>query len=418
MTTKTNDNENIKLNILFYDRLKVGQLITISTHKYELVSNLKRLGHNVVLLNSDYPRKREDIICGNPKSVSKGITSKLLSLKIFRRFRGSLGIVWTLNREVSLFLSALTTVIKHKMNFDVIYRRHNLFNSDYLLARLFGIPVIKEVNGLEAVNARITGFTDSISLRIIDWLERLNLRRANKIIVVSSKLKETLHNDYAIPMDKIVIIPNGADIELFKPMDIDSARRQTNLPPAEFYVVFVGDLVAWHGPSYLIESIPIILKECPKTKFLIVGDGMLKQELVETANKIGVSDYVIFTGMVPYSKVPIYINSGDICVGAFIKEIGKQVGASPLKIGEYMSCGKPVVASRISGLEILEENEAGILVEPESPSSLAQAIIKLLQDKELRCQMGMNGRKYMVQNHSWECVARGVVDVMKQTVRR
>lgn len=396
------------MNILFYDRLKVGQLIPISTHKYELITNLSRLGHNVVLLNSDYPKKVGEIICSNPPSLDKGIRSKLLSLGIIRRFMGELGILWSFGRDVSLFLSAFIFIIGKKRNLDVIYRRHSLFNSDYLLARLFRLPLVKEVNGIESALARITGFTDSFSLWIIDRIERFNMPRADKIIVVASKLKETLQHDYGVPEDKIVVIPNGANIELFKPMNTDQARRQVNLAQAGHLVVFVGDLVAWQGVDYLIKSVPYVVKECPEARFLIVGDGMLRQELVELAGQVGVSDKIIFTGMVPYQEVPLYINAGDVCVLP-----KKPVLCSPLKLYEYMACAKPVVATRIPGLEILEEHGAGLLFNPTDSQELADAVITLLKNGELRRELGKNGRKYIVENQSWASVAKRVADVVE-----
>lgn len=403
------------VNILFYDRLKVGQLITVSTHKYELISNLSKLGHNVVLLNADYPRRVEEIVFSNQPSSAKGIRSKLLSSRIVQRFRGEIGILWSLARDISLFLLAFILIMRRKRNFDVIYRRHSLFNSDYFLAKLFRLPLVKEVNGIVSDNTRMTGFTDNFSLRIVDRIERANMPRADKIIVVTSKLKETLQHDYGVPEDKIVVIPNGANTELFKPMNIEQARKQLNLSQVGHLIVFVGDLVAWHGVDYLIRSIPYMVNERSDTRFLIVGDGMLRQELTELAQQVDVSDKVIFTGMVPYQKVPLYINASDVCVAPYVTHRGEKVGLSPLKMHEYMACGKPVVASRVSGLEILEDNNAGILVEPESPPELAQAIVRLLKSKEIREQMGKNGREHMVENQSWESVARKVAEVLEQT---
>lgn len=398
------------MNILFYDRLKVGQLVAVSTHKYELISNLSKLGHNVVLLNSDYPKKVGEIICSNPPSLDKGIRSKLLSLRIIRRFRGEIGILWSLGRDVSFFLSAFIFIIGKKRNLDVIYRRHSLLNSDYLLAKLFRLPLVKEVNGIESANAKITGFSDNFSLRIIDRIERFNMPRADKIIVVTSKLKETLQKDYGVPEDKIVVIPNGANTELFKPMDTDQARRQVNLAQPGHLVVFVGDLVAWQGVDYLIKSIPYVVKEFPEARFLIVGDGMMRQELVELAGQVGVSDKIIFTGMVPYQKVPLYINASDVCV---LPKKPLKSGYSPLKLYEYMACAKPVIATRTSGFEILEEYNAGLLFNPIDSQELAKAVTTLLKNGELRRELGENGRKYIVENQSWASVAKRVADVVE-----
>lgn len=94
-----------------------------------------------------------------------------------------------------------------------------------------------------------------------------------------------------------------------------------------------------------------------------------------------------------------------------------QFGLSPLKLCEYLACGKPVIASRISGLEVLEEENCGFLVNPEDPQALAIRIIELLRNPELRHKMGENGRKYVVENRSWESVAKKVAQVCEDAVQ-
>jgi glycosyltransferase involved in cell wall biosynthesis len=127
-----------------------------------------------------------------------------------------------------------------------------------------------------------------------------------------------------------------------------------------------------------------------------------------------VSDEFIFTGIVPYEEVSKYISASDICV---VPKRQLKSGYSPLKLYEYMACGKPVVASRVEGFTILEQNNAGILVEPENPENIANVIIKLLNDEKLREELGRNGREYVVKNHSWESVAKIVAEVCEDAVR-
>jgi len=307
--------------------------------------------------------------------------------------------------------------MKHKRKFDVIYRRHNLFNTEYFLAKLFRIPSVKEVNGIVADEMRIGGKGDRVSVWFMDRIEKWNMPRADKIIVVTAQLEEVLHNEYNVPEDRIVVILNGANTELFKPMDAAEAKDELGLRQSDSYVCFVGSLSKWQGVEYLIEAAPLILESYPNTRFLIIGDGVMKEELIQLTEKVGVSDKVIFTGMMPYQKVPLYINASDICVAPFIRKRNERCGVSPLKFCEYMACEKPVVASRLAGLEMLEQNDAGILVEPENPEALASAIIKLYQDPDLRKQMGGNGRKYVVENRSWESVARKVAEVCEKIVK-
>ncbi len=237
--------------------------------------------------------------------------------------------------------------------------------------------------------------------------------KADKIIVVTQKLKELLQSEYGVKSDRIAVIQNGANTDLFKPMDIRKARDELNLSQNHYYICFVGLLMESQGVQYLLRGIPQILGQYPETRLLIVGDGPIKRDLVELAEQVGVSNKVIFAGSVPYRTVPLYINASDVCVVPKTPAIS---GYSPLKLSEYMACAKPVVASRLSGFEVLEHARAGILVEPENSPGLAVAITELIRNHELRKQMGESGRRYIVQNQSWESATKRVVDVCQSLI--
>jgi len=200
---------------------------------------------------------------------------------------------------------------------------------------------------------------------------------------------------------------------LFKPMDTLEAREKLSLEQSVNYVCFVGAFHAWQGIENIIQSAPLVLQKCPETRFLLVGDGTIKQDLINLSEQIGISDKIIFTGMVSHQEVPLYMNASDVCVSP--KE-GLQTGYSPLKLCEYMACEKPVVASRASGLEIVENSGGGILVEPKDPVALAEAITKLLQNHELSKQIGERGRRFVVENQSWESVASRVAEACQSLV--
>jgi glycosyltransferase involved in cell wall biosynthesis len=402
------------MNILFYDSIKNKELENQYVHVFEVLNNLSNMGHSIIYADGGRHNQAEIKKEGSLYSKVTGhqsLRSRAIHFLVSSSFRGEVLLFFFFLGEVKLFFSALRNSFRQKPS--IVYRRSSQFNSDYFLARLLRVPSIKEVNGIIADEARITQRGDSFSLKIINALEKFTLPKADKIIVVTSRLKEVLQGDYGVPEDKIVVIPNGANTDLFKPIDAIEAREELGLRGSDNYICFVGSLVQWQGVEYLIKSVPLILKQCPETRFLIVGDGPMKQELIELAEKIGISANVIFTGMVPYQKVPLYVNASDVCV---LPKKPMRTGYSPLKLCEYMACMKPVVATRTDGFEILEEFNAGALMNPENPSEFAQAIIKLLQDPDLRVQMGQNGRKYVVENRSWESVAKRVADVCEAAI--
>ena len=200
---------------------------------------------------------------------------------------------------------------------------------------------------------------------------------------------------------------------------INELRNHHSISENDYIVAFIGNLAPHHGIEYLIKSAPIVLNVLPNTKFLIVGDGAIKKELINLSERIGVSDEIIFTGRVSYEIVPLYINMADVCVAPFIRARNERIGLSPLKIYEYLACGKPVVASDIKGIgDLLRNSNAGIAVTPEDPVELANAIIKLLKNEKLRKQMGKNGRKVMVNNYSWYHTAKKTIEVFEKILNK
>jgi len=384
-------------------------------HAFEVTSRLSKMGHNVVFLNGGCSQNDIGAEATPRIPLWRRVEIRLLQWPVFQPFRSELSILGLFRHEIYIFILVFLAIARRKQRFDIIYRRHTVLNIEYLLAKLFGIPSVKEVNGIIPDELRVTKWGDRVSLWVVDRIERFNMPKADKIIVVTAELKEVLHNQYKVPQNKIVVIENGANTDLFKPMDTLEARTKLNLNQSGHYVCFVGSLVQWQGVEYLIRAAPLILESYPDTRFLIVGDGPMKQELIELAEQVGVSNRMIFTGMVPYQKIPLYINTSDVCVLPK-KPMGS--GYSPLKLCEYMACGKPVAATRTDSFEILEEFNTGVLMNPENPSEFAQAIIKLLQNLELRVHMGENGRKYVVENQSWESVAKKVEEVCSEVARK
>ncbi|RLG31401.1 glycosyltransferase family 1 protein [Methanosarcinales archaeon] len=305
---------------------------------------------------------------------------------------------------------------------DILYTR----NVSFALLAFFTIQkpkLILELNGLyeehRKFEKKIYGkkkVLKNLKLIMKDRLEIFVAGKANGVIAVTPKIKDLLIKR-GIDENKITVVPNGANVELFRPMDdplaINDLRYQCNIREDAPLVMFVGNLAYWQGVEYLIHSSPLVLKTISNTMFLIVGDGEVKDELMALAEKIGVSDKFIFVGNVPYKKVPLYINMADVCI------VTKKIlgfGYSPLKLYEYMACGKPIVATNTEGFEVLEQSNAGLLVNPENSQELANAIIKLLRNDQLREQMGANGRKAAVAGYSWDNSAKKTISVFKKVI--
>ena len=304
----------------------------------------------------------------------------------------------------------------------MLYLRQNSFPFfPTILCKVLKIPSIVEVNGLVLDELKVNPNSQSFAYRVFSYLalrsEKFNYHHCDRIVSVTDKLKDEIVRLYSVPEDKIYVINNGANIDIFKPMDVDRTKAKLQLENSKKYICFVGHLAAWQGVEFLIHASPLILEKCPEARFLIVGDGVMKDKLLETTSELGLSDKFTFTGKIPYEQVPLYINAADVCVAPFIKERNSKIGLSALKTYEYLACGKPIVASSIPGVkDLIESSGGGISVTPESPEELAAAVVRLLSDEKTRAAMGRKGRRYVVENHSWDGVARKILEICKDII--
>lgn len=282
-----------------------------------------------------------------------------------------------------------------------------------LVAKAFGIPLVVEVNSILVEDHESTDKRPWLT-KVILAIERVNFRFADRFVAVTPGISEYIHRQYAVPKDRITYVPNGANVDLFSPQEREDCKEKLGLEANTSYVCFVGNLAPWQGVKYLLESAPAVLSTVPDTELLIVGDGIQRDELEETAAELGLEDDVIFTGNVPYETVPLYMNASDVCIAYLIPF---ESGYSPLKLHEYMACGQPVVASDTRGFEILKESDAGVLVSPEDSDALASALTELLRDGAARETMGENGRTYVVENRSWNATAETVAHVIEEAAR-
>jgi len=352
--------------------------------------------------------KRNDTICFAPKPKNiKYKFQEIIYIPILNK-----PILLSLSYQLALFFYLIYYCTKIKP--DVIYTRHGgLPFSQLIIYKIFTIPYIVEINGLAMEEMKLSN-TSKLNVCIAKISEKLNYKHAKKIVVVTQAIKEAIKKKYNIPDEKIVVIENGTNTNLFRPIDQKKGRKGLNLDNNYNHIGFSGSFAPWHGLEDLIRSAPLILKEVENTKFILVGDGPMKQQIIQMVNDLNLTNNFIFINRVPYEEVPKYVNIFD--VGVILKK--KDIPGSPLKLWEYMACGKPVIATNTQDFKALEEYNAGVLVDPEKTEEVADAIITLLKNKKLREEMGKNGRTYVVENRSWEAVAREVEKVMKEAASK
>ena len=208
--------------------------------------------------------------------------------------------------------------------------------------------------------------------------------------------------------DKIVVIPNGININEF---DIGYSREECRvrlaLPLDDEIILFLGGLDPHKGPDVLLRAMSEILKNIPEAKLVFVGDGVMRKELERLCKRLGVEKYVTFAGFVGDTfKKALFYRAADVFV---LPSTGPELFGNVNL--EAMACSVPIVASNVGGIpDVIKDGENGLLVPPSDSEALADKIIYLLENEDVREKMGKNGRK-KVEDYSWDRMAEMVEKV-------
>ncbi len=294
---------------------------------------------------------------------------------------------------------------------DVVYlRRTNIF-VPVVYARLRGALFFFEVNDDPYHNPnadsenRLSVSRNRWSIRLDEW----HMRQAERVFVISEDIRDRIMavNPH-IPPRRFVLMPSGANTRLFSPVPHDVARRSIGLVSQHRYVGFVGTLLAHQGVDVLIAAAPAVLSNHPDCRFIIIGEGPMKSRWQEMARQASLENVFLFSGQIPYHKLPAWINAMDVCVAPYLQNAGYR---SPVKIFDYLACGRPVVASMIEGTtDIFGSVEAVRLVAPEDPQALAGAISDMLAPHAGCTRACKTSSQWIRENFDRSIMARRVSD--------
>jgi glycosyltransferase involved in cell wall biosynthesis len=236
-------------------------------------------------------------------------------------------------------------------------------------------------------------------------------KNVDAIIAVSEGVKEVLEKG-GIEPQRIHVIPDGIDFAPYEDKSSkDYLRHELSFAPDDYLIGIVAHLADHKGHKYLIQASKFLKEQAPKIKIIIVGEGPLKLELSEQAKNIQVEDMVFFMGF--RDDVPQILNSLDMFVlSSYLEGMGSS-------LMDAMACRLPIVATKVGGIpEVVKHNKTGLLVSPRSPKSLASAILKLYQDKELADRLGQNGYEEVHRKFSAESMALKSIDLYEELAKK
>jgi len=375
------------------------------THMREMISAFRESGHSV-----------DTLIMGSQKSNTNSDNNEFRLKNVLKTMIP--GMVWESLKHYNIIRSDKKNEHKigeilSKKSYDFIYERSSyLQTSGVTVANSLKIPHVLEVNAPAGVEKKYKGFPPSLFDKTGIRKEKTQLQMSNCIASVSTALTEYFVKKYDLPEDKFIFTPNGINLSGIKVNHdkVNNIKKKYQLQN-QVVIGFIGSIIKWQRVDLLIHALKHVCNIKNDVKLMIVGDSQLLDEYKLLAGKLEVSAHVIFTGKIPHEDIYNYIQAMDITVLPDNMWYG-----SPTKLFEYGALGKPTIApNNVTISKIIQHNRDGILIESDS-KSIANALIRLINNNQLRVSMGNSFKERIFKEFTWENNVNKVIDAVHNSV--
>jgi colanic acid biosynthesis glycosyl transferase WcaI len=292
--------------------------------------------------------------------------------------------------------------------------------SGWWLAHWKRVPFVFEVRDLWPESLAAVGMGDANSLlhRTLAKIAGFLYRRSDLVAVVTSAFEDYLVEHWHVPREKISVIENGVETDLFVPLtrEVETSLRRELNAEGKFVVSYIGTMGMAHGLETIVAAASQLQDANPEIVFLMVGEGAEKENIIALARQRGLNN-LRFVDQQPRETIPAYIASSDACLVLLKKtELFKTV--IPTKMLEFMSCARPVILG-VEGQArtILEEARGGLVIEPENSDALVNAIRSLAANREKARELGRNGREHIVRKFSRDQTAEKYIRVLEHLLK-
>jgi glycosyltransferase involved in cell wall biosynthesis len=279
------------------------------------------------------------------------------------------------------------------------------------------IPVVFHVHSTE------WGRSAGHGSEVVSHLEEATAQNADRIITVSNAMQDDL-TIHGWPQSKISVVWNGVDPDEYDPQecqkqDVQRIRENCGIPADWNMILFLGRLTWVKSVKNLVQAMPMVLEEFPKTKLVILGKGEEQSDIVETSNRLGIKDKVVYRfDFVPEDERILYYAASDLCVFPSVYE---PFGIVSL---EAMSMAKPVVVGARGVVGFREQvissgpTQNGVHINGEDPADIAWGIKEVLKDPKRAKLWGQNGRKRVQDYFTWKKVAEQTLGIYSKLAQK
>jgi len=252
------------------------------------------------------------------------------------------------------------------------------------------------------------GYFSSLATKVFIAIERFLGRFTDKVVAVSNSVENDVSMRYNIvSKDKVAVIQLGFELEKFFEADKNKGRlrQELGLGSDVLLIGIVGRLVPVKNHKMFLD----VVKKVP-AKFIIVGDGELRQELENYAAELGIRDKVVFLGW-RRDLENIYVDLDVVCLTSLNE-------GTPVSLIEAMASARPVLATDVGGVrDIVKNNENGLLVQSNDVDGFNKALLSMLEDREKRLEMGRYGREFVNENFRKERLIKDTENLYKSLLK-
>jgi len=258
----------------------------------------------------------------------------------------------------------------------------------------------------------------SLKERFWRFVESNTCHMADMVFTHSESEAEHFSKFYNIKKERIIPLYSFIDQSKFKPMSKDKKLlRDLNLED-KFVVCFHGSFLKMHGTQYMINAIPYVLKKYPNIMFLFIGYGTHYEQCINLAKKFGVDKNTIFTGKVDFKQIQKYLSLADVWLGLF-SAAEKAQRVSRAGMFEMMAMGTPVITARNRDVvRSFKDMENIVFTNAEDSEDLAEKIIFLIENTNLRKKIGKNALEFVNKNMSLNIFEKKIISFINSLVKK
>lgn len=403
------------MKILFISHYFPPEMGAPAARVYELSSAWTRLGHQVTVVTGP-PNHPTGILYNGyrNRSFQKEEFGDVDVIRTYVYLAPNKGFGRRILNYLSFMLSSSIVASLRTNRWDVVVATSPQFfaaASGYFISKIKDCPFVLDVRDLWPKSIVVLGvLRNRFLIRNLERAEMFLYRQAKHIVGTVEGIRTDLVGR-GIASEKITVIPNGVDLELFSPDSGEGVFRLQHKLERSFIVSYIGT----HGMSHALEKVLLAAKilQSENIRFLLVGEGAEKEKLIRIKTQQKISN-ILFLDRQPREKIPQLISESDACLVSLRKDAFFSY-ALPSKLFEIMGCARPIILSANGdSRDLVQRADCGIWVEPENPAALANGVLRLYRNPQLCQRLGENGRKFAEMHLSREKFALQYEEILQQ----